>query len=128
MIRTQFARRKKEQRPLRTSDGWRLGRASGRKQIQDLFIAGHAARLLIREEQIAVGKNIEHAQAAHGHPRLDAELVANRFFELRRPGALFGSNQAALDLDFHNFCSSLSGSWRDLPKIRRTIHSGATKT
>ena len=61
MIRTQFARRKKEQRPLRTSDGWHLGRTSGRKQIHDLFIAGHSARLLIGEEQIAVGKNIEHA-------------------------------------------------------------------
>src|SRR5438477_4511984 len=127
MIRTQFARREKAEL-LPSSDVLQFACGPGGQQIQNLFIAGHASRLLIGEDEIAIGKNIEHAQAAHAQTRLDAQFLAYRLFQLRRPGALFGSNQAALDFHFHGFCSSLSGSWRGLPKIRRTIHSGATST
>src|SRR5438552_14140064 len=73
MIRTQLARRKKERRPRRTSDCLQLARAFCHQQIQNLFIAGHAARLLIGEDEVAIGKHIEHAQPAHTHPRLDAQ-------------------------------------------------------
>src|SRR5438105_1127458 len=93
MIKTQLRDRKK-QRELRISRRLQLARAPGRQQVHNLFIAGHPPRLLIGEDEVAISKNVEHAQAAHTQTRLDAQFFAYRLFQLRRPGALFGSNQA----------------------------------
>jgi hypothetical protein len=72
-----------------------------RKQLEDLVILGHVTGLLVREDELAVGKDVEYAQAAHGDPRLDAQFFFDEFLQAPGPSAMLSSNQAALDLDVH---------------------------
>ena len=70
---------------------------------QNLLRGGHVSRLLLREDQFAVGKYIQHTTAAQAqlyffHSRLGFQLA------LQAPGltANVGSKETTLNLDFHD--------------------------
>lgn len=57
--------------------------------------------LLVREDELAVGEHIEHAQTAHADFGLNAELLFDEFFQAPGPSAMLRSYEAAFDLDIH---------------------------
>ena len=57
--------------------------------------------LFVGEDELSVGKNIEHAEPGHTNLGLDSEFFFEQFLQAHGPSAVLGSNEAALDLNVH---------------------------
>jgi len=98
-------------------------------QPNNFFISRHVAGFEIRKNAFAIHIDVEHTETSHADSRFHAKFLKDKFLQAHGPNAVFGSNEAALNDDLHAGVVLLEESFcAPMPKILRTIQTGATKT
>ena len=100
------------------------------KRAENFLCGGHVTRLLLGEDQLAVGKYVEHSAPTQAKLHLIHSWLLFQF-AFQAPGQManIGSKKTAFDLDLHihtAFAELDAGCRRR--RARLASHTGATST